>query len=104
MKKYELSIDEVALAVHRALCDIYPDRGINGKRVRELIFRSDDGSGNLVFKAHELAVDYRLETAELTDRLMLELNIEYEKNWHDRAFFHIIQDEKTICFRAVNDK
>ncbi len=104
LKKYKLTINEIALTIHRALCDIFPDCGIDGQKVRELVIRPGNGSGNLVFRAEELAAKYGLETSELIDRLMLELNIEYEKNWHDRAFFHIIRDDKAICFQAVDGK
>ena len=97
-RDYILTIDELALQIHRILKDLYPLLIISGDDIRKFI---KEKNSDFLFFAQEFAVEFKLDSDRLTEKIYLELMVEYEKNWHDRVFFKILRDNENIFFNMV---
>jgi hypothetical protein len=100
---YKLTKSEIAGQIHRTLKDIYPSLSISGPSVAAKIVRSGRPGSDIKFLAGEFALENGINMKELIDRLYIELQIEYEKNWHDRVFFGIFKGKESLYFRIVDD-
>ncbi len=96
---YELTPDEIALMVHHALRELHPESEIDSRLIRAAVTVESDGL--LAVRVGGLGSLLGSAAEELARELYLVLNIEWEKNWHDRAFFNIVLDGETIFFRKA---
>ena len=97
-KEYILTIDELALQIHRVLRDLYPSIEISGDKIRKFIILDNL---NFHFLAQMFASEYKFDSDQLIKEIYLELMVEYEKNWHDRVFFKILKDNEKISFEMI---
>ncbi len=97
-RDYILTIDDLALQIHRVLKDLYPSFIISGDDIRKFI---KEKNSDLLFFAQKFAVEFKLDSDRLTEKIYLELMVEYEKNWHDRVFFRILRDNENIFFNKI---
>lgn len=100
---YKLTKSEIASQIHRTLKDIYPSLDISGESVAAKIVKSNRAGSDIQFLAREFAFENGIDLQDLIDRLYLELQIEHEKNWHDRVFFGIFKGKESLHFRIVDD-
>lgn len=97
-KKYILTIDELALQIHRVLKELYPSYEISGDNVRKFLIGDNS---DFHFFAQKFASEFRLDSDKLIENIYLELMVEQEKNWHDRVFFKILKDNEKITFEGI---
>ena len=96
---YILTIDELALQIHRVLKDLYPLLEISGGSIQKFLIRENT---DFHFLAQKFALEIKLDSKQLIENIYLELMVEYEKNWHDRVFFKILKDKNRVSFERVN--
>jgi len=101
-KEYILTVDELALQIHRVLKDLYPSHEISGDDVRRFFVSNKP---DIQFLAQKFASEFKIDGIELIEKIYMELMVEFEKNWHDRVFFKILRDNEKILFeRITQDK
>jgi len=97
-RDYILTIDELALQIHRILKDICQSLIISGDDIRRFL---KEKNSDFQFLARGFAVEYELDADMIVENIYLELMVEYEKNWHDRVFFRILRDDEKISFSRI---
>jgi len=100
---YKLTVSEVAGQIHRVVKDLYPSLEISGEAVSSKIVKTGRDGSDLKFLAREFAEENKIDYVDMLSRLYIELQVEYEKNWHDRVFFGIFKDNESLYFRIVDD-
>lgn len=97
-KEYTLTVDELALQIHRVLKDLYPSLEISGDDIwRFFVSKKRD----IKFFAENFAIEFKIDAIELIEKIYMELMVEFEKNWHDRVFFKILKDNEKISFERI---
>jgi len=98
---YILTSDELAQQIHRVIKDIYPTLSLSGDDVSGYITSKSDDRAGLEFNAYEFSKEYNMPPEEFIEKVYIELQVEYEKNWHDRIYFRILKDARAISFETI---
>ena len=98
---YILTSDELAQQIHRVIKDIFPTLSLSGDDVSGYITNISADRPGLKFRAYEFSKKYNIAPEEFIEKVYIELQVEYEKNWHDRVYFKILKDAPAIYFEAI---
>ena len=96
MEKYNLTIEELTVQVHRHLREINTEVNFNPKDIRDCMTAD---RGRITFDTSHLN---RLYNVNMTEPLFKELGIEYEKNLHDKYYFKMYRETSNIIFEMMD--
>lgn len=99
MSKFRLNKEEIAREIHHLLKEAYADRDIDGQVIAEFISDMSDDNGGLVFDIGGYCKKCGMEPGKTAGRLMYDLDVELEKNLHDKMLFGINLNGNKIEFR-----
>ena len=105
MKNFKLNREEISREIHHLLKESFPDRNIDGRAVTEFIAEFSETGRGLVFDIGGYCAIAGLETNKAVELLMYDLEIELEKNLHDKMLFDIRLNGDKIEFcekREIN--
>jgi len=99
--KFKLERDDLSRQIHLVLRELYPESDLPPKLVHDMVIETAPDGAGFNFDAGRFAGETGLEKEELTAGLYRELGVEYEKNWHDKAYFEILINDESIEFRIL---
>jgi hypothetical protein len=98
--EYVLNRDEFARQIHLLLGEIYPEGRFDADLIVKMITYPVHGENEMAFQAAAYARMSGFDESELPERLFRELEIQIEKNLHDKYLFEISRDKNSIFFKA----
>lgn len=104
MNKFRLNKEEIAREIHHLLRENYPGRQIDGVALTEFIMESVKDGTTLVFNAGDFCKRAGLRPEQTIKKLMYDLEVELEKNLHDKVLFSVKLTEDKIEFRQDIEK
>jgi hypothetical protein len=95
-----LNRDEIARQIHLLLGEIYPEGRFDADIIVKMITYPAHGENEMAFQAAAYARMTGLDESELLERLFRELEIQTEKNLHDKYLFEMSRDKDSIFFKS----
>ena len=102
MNKFKLNKEEIAQEIHHLLREEFPDKKIDGTTIADFI-------GNLGAEKSGLAFDVRgycektgMDPEQTARQIMFGLEVELEKNLHDKILFSVALKGDNIEFYNEN--
>jgi hypothetical protein len=100
VSEYKLTKEEISRQLHQMIQDLYPESSYDPNLIHKLLFESRPGEV-FMFPAGDFAEINNLDSTDFADKLHTELDIEFEKNLHDKFLFEMTRDDNTIFFKMV---
>ncbi|SYZ73251.1 hypothetical protein TRIP_C21369 [Candidatus Zixiibacteriota bacterium] len=101
-ENFKLSRDDIARQIHYAIRELHPDHQLDGNIVHKMIIESGDKGTALIFPAGNFAEINGFEPKKFVRDLYRTLNLEMEKNLHDKFLFEILVDDNFIHFKLMD--
>jgi hypothetical protein len=89
VNKFRLQKEEIAREIHHLLKESFPDKDIDGGSIGEFITNNENGKNGFTFNIRGYCEKSGLEPVTTIERLMYGLEVELEKNLHDKILFGI---------------
>ncbi len=96
--KYILTKEELVVQIHHTLRELFPDRIFSPNEIKNSLVADDSG---ITFMVPDFARINDMETADIIQKLYIELGIEFEKNLHDKFYFVMTKDNESLHFKTV---
>ncbi len=102
MNKFKLDKEEIAREIHHLLREEYPDRNIDGATIADFVGELATEKSGLVFNVRGFCEKTGLDPEQTAKQIMFGLEVELEKNLHDKILFSIALNGDKIEFYNEN--
>lgn len=99
---FRLEKEEIARQIHYAVREIYPERQFDADLIYEMLVEEKAVTQTIVFLAERFAEVNGLDKIEFSVSLYCELDVEFEKNLHDKFLFTMKREEGNIVFQTTD--
>jgi len=98
--EYKLTKEELVVQIHHTLRELFPDRLFSPDEIMNNLIIDSSG---ITFMVPDFARINDMETADVIQKLYIELGIEFEKNLHDKFYFVMTKDNESLHFKTVQN-
>jgi hypothetical protein len=99
---FKLTRDDIARQIHFSIRELYPKQILDGNIIHKMIIESGAEGTGLIFPAGSFAEVNGFEPKKFISDLFRTLNLEMEKNLHDKFLFEILVDDDSIYFKLTD--
>ncbi len=102
MNEFKLNKEEIAREIHHLLREEYPDKNIDGTTIADFIGNLSAVKSGLAFNVRGYCEKTGMNPEQTAKQILFGLEIELEKNLHDKILFSIALKGNNIEFYNEN--